>query len=166
MEAAGVEPASESIQQQVSTCISPSLISSPGARRGKAPRNQPRRSFAPRPQDETGSLSRPFDAPEAPRERTPGTACLSIRPRLLKVLQLRFFHRLTRWVGPRHATCASLLPSKPVRPHTPFSFYYRAGWRGCQPEGVKPSGASLLRGGQTYLFHFSDKLYEYERSPT
>ena len=33
------------------------------------------------------------------------------------VLHLVVFHLLTRWVGSRHATSASLSPSKPVRPH-------------------------------------------------
>jgi hypothetical protein len=40
---------------------------------------------------------------------------------------------LARWVGPRRATCVSLPPSRPVRPQTPFSFHYRGGPGGCQP---------------------------------
>jgi hypothetical protein len=45
VEAAGVEPASGDIQREASTCISSSLISFGGARRGKAPQNQPRKHF-------------------------------------------------------------------------------------------------------------------------
>jgi len=41
VEAAGIEPASGDIQPEASTCISSSLFSFGGARRGKAPQNQP-----------------------------------------------------------------------------------------------------------------------------
>ena len=147
MEAAGIEPASESIWHRVTTCLSSSLFSSPVARRGRASVDQPRRCFAHRPQDRTGSLSRRVGAPEAPRERTPGTACLSIRPRLLKVRQLKGSTSLTRWVGPRHATRVSLPPSKPVRPHTPFASHYtRTGRPGANAQarpGLKDGTWSL-----------------------
>lgn len=139
MEAAGIEPASESIWHRVTTCLSSSLFSPPVARRGRASVGQPRRCFAHRPQDRTGSLSRRVGAPEAPRERTPGTACLSIRPRLLKVRQLKVSTCLARWVGPRHATRVSLPPSKPVRPHTPFACHYTRTGR---------AGANALGWGQ------------------
>jgi hypothetical protein len=39
------------------------------------------------------------DAPDTPRERVPGTACLSIRPLLLEVLQLIVFHRFSEVGG-------------------------------------------------------------------
>jgi len=57
VEAAGIEPASEDIQQKLSTCISSSLISSSGARRGKAPKNQPQEHFTHQVQGAPGSLS-------------------------------------------------------------------------------------------------------------
>jgi len=50
VEAAGIEPASGDIQQEASTCVSSSLFSSSGARRGKAPSNQPPKHFAHRVQ--------------------------------------------------------------------------------------------------------------------
>ncbi len=130
VEAAGIEPASESIRHQVTTCLSSSTFSPPGVRRGRTPRDQPRRCFAPRPLGETGSLSRLVGAPETLRERASRTACLSIRPRLLKVLQLIFSACLTRLAGPRHATCVSLPPSNPVRPHTPFVSIIESSERG------------------------------------
>jgi hypothetical protein len=57
VEAAGIEPASEDIQQKLSTCISSSLISFSGARRGKAPKNQPQEHFTHPVQGAPGSLS-------------------------------------------------------------------------------------------------------------
>ncbi len=57
VEAAGIEPASEDIQQKLSTCISSSLISFRGARRGKAPKNQPQEHFTHQVQGAPGSLS-------------------------------------------------------------------------------------------------------------
>ena len=140
VEAAGIEPASEGIQHQVTTCLSSSICSSRGAGRGRAPRNHPRSRFAHRPQGRTGSLSRLVGAPETPQERAPGTACLSIRPRLLKVLQLSFSTGLTRWVGPRHANCVSLPPSRPIRPHTPFHLIIGAWRAGCQPDRAAAPG--------------------------
>ena len=57
VEAAGIEPASEDIQQKLSTCISSSLISLCGARRGKALKSQPQEHFTHQVQGAPGSLS-------------------------------------------------------------------------------------------------------------
>ena len=57
MEAAGIEPASEDIQQKLSTCISSSLFSFSGVRRGKTPKNQPQEHFTHQAQGAPGSLS-------------------------------------------------------------------------------------------------------------
>ena len=55
-------------------------------------------------------------ASQAPQENARETACLHVRQRLAVVLHLLWSTFLTRWVGPRHATFASLSPSNPVRP--------------------------------------------------
>jgi hypothetical protein len=57
-----------------------------------------------------------IDASQVPQENTRETACLNVRQRLAVVLHLLWSTFLTRWVGPRHATFASLSPSNPVRP--------------------------------------------------
>jgi hypothetical protein len=57
-----------------------------------------------------------IDASQAPQENARETACLIVRQRLAVVLHLVGSTFLTRWVGPRHATFASLSPSNPVRP--------------------------------------------------
>jgi len=57
-----------------------------------------------------------IDASQAPQENAGETACLYFRQQLAVVLHLIRSTFLTRWVGPRHATFASLSPSNPVRP--------------------------------------------------
>jgi len=66
------------------------------------------------------------------------------------VLHLVVFHLLTRWVGSRHATSASLSPSKPVRPH--FSgFNYISAEKFCQYGGmaVKRRNENLKKDKKT-----------------
>ncbi len=59
----------------------------------------------------------------------------NVRQLQAEILHLVVVHLLTRWVESRHATSASLSPSKPVRPH--FSdLNYILARKFCQYQGI------------------------------
>lgn len=115
LEAAGIEPASEDIQQSASTCLSSSSVSFCGVRRGKTPLNQPRKSFACQAQDQPGSLSC-LSAFLRNRRRVPKKRHAYFLGSNGQIFCTSVFHLFTRWVESRHATSTSLSPSNPVRP--------------------------------------------------
>ncbi len=122
VEAAGIEPASESSSTTASTCVVYLLSLAPrppgrqGVRHASPIRNSPAG-----PQAEAHALAcysrRPGQTPQA---GSGGTGHPLVRQPLRTSYrsQLRFFPTgLTRRMGPRHAALASPPPSNPGRPH-------------------------------------------------
>jgi hypothetical protein len=86
---------------------------------GKGPRGQPRKGFARRVRGHPGPLSRWLTLPGR-RGRAPGERLAYSLGSDRQCVCTYLAHRLTRWMGSRHASFASLPPSKPFAPV--FSF--------------------------------------------
>jgi hypothetical protein len=118
VEAAGVEPASEGTSPKDSTCVSASVVSCPACGSGSEPpgtRPGKSRGWTPSHHPATSLLNGIW--PPTTR-RGQGR-----RSQLIKLRERTNYPQLTdvpsdlRVNGARHASCESLPPSKPCRPH-------------------------------------------------
>ena len=153
VEAAGIEPASESRSTTASTCVV-YLLNLTRRRPGKRGCRHASSNSSRSRTLERRSASQPalVGAPVGPCGRSPAErAAFSLRSHCVRIVRnYRVFPRFNEDMGPRHAAIASPPPSNPGRPHTlsPIRLAARTDENiARQPRPVKPGEVPGLRGG-------------------
>src|SRR4030042_4914376 len=134
VEAAGIEPASGDIQLEASTCISSSLISPGGVRRGQAPSNQPQVHFTHRVRGKPGSLSC-WSTPLGNRRREPEKRLAYTLGSNRLCFCTYLFPLFYDVDGISACSFRLTIPVESVRPH-PSSRIIESPEPNCQPSGL------------------------------
>ena len=133
VEAAGVEPASESTSSRDSTCVSASVFSYAGVRKRLKTAGHQTRYVSPRTPSRRpiASLFNGIWPPTTRRGQGRRSQLIKLRERT-EYPQLTDVPSDLRVNGARHASLDSILPSKPERPRFKQLINRRAPWDPCQ----------------------------------